>query len=87
MLSINMDDVVNVLNSMKNELIILGVVLAVAVIITVALAFVKNLKKPVKKLIRGNAWLAFVLAVVIVVNLILTGPMYTMINQIGRAHV
>ena len=88
MLSINMDDVVNVLNSMKNELIILGVVLAVAVIITVALAFVKNLKKPVKKLIRGNTWLAFVLAVVIVVNLILTGPMYTMINlATGRGSI
>ena len=88
MLGINMDDVVKVLTSMKNELIILGVALALAVVITIALAFAKNMRKPVKKLAHGNVWLAFVLVAVIVINLILTGPMYTMINlATGRGSI
>ena len=36
MLAINMDDVINVLNSCKPYLIALGVVLALAIVVTVA---------------------------------------------------
>lgn len=45
MLAINMDDVINVLNSCKPYLIALGVVLALAIVVTVACM---KLKKPVK---------------------------------------
>ena len=67
MLAINMDDVINVLNSCKPYLIALGVVLALAIVVTVACM---KLKKPVKKLVRKEAWIAFLLAVVVIVNLV-----------------
>ena len=77
MLAINMDDVVNVLNSCEPYLIALGVVLALAIVVTVACM---KLKKPVKKLVRKEAWIAFLLAVVVIVNLICFIPMSSMIS-------
>ena len=77
MLAINMDDVINVLNSCKPYLIALGVVLALAIVVTVACM---KLKKPVKKLFRKEAWIAFLLAVVVIVNLICFIPMSSMIS-------
>ncbi len=77
---INIQDVMNVLGMVQTELIILGVFLALAIVVTVAVGFVKKMGKPVKKLARGNAWLAFLLALVILVNTMLNGPFNTMIN-------
>ena len=77
MLAINMDDVINVLNSCKPYLIALGVVLALAIVVTVACM---KLKKPVKKLVRKEVWIAFLLAVVVIVNLICFIPMSSMIS-------
>ena len=67
MLAINMDDVINVLNSCKPYLIALGIALAIAIIVTVACM---KLKKPVKKLVRKEAWIAFLMAAVVIINLI-----------------
>ena len=77
MLGINIDDVKTTLGLMSNHLIALAVVLVLALVVTIA---VIKLPKAKKKLIRGNAWLAFVLALVIIVNLILTGPVYSIVN-------
>ncbi len=77
MLSINMDDVVNVLNSCKPYIIALVVVLALAIIVTVACM---KVKKPLKQLVRKEAWLAFLLALVIIVNMICFIPMSSMIS-------
>lgn len=77
MLKINMDDVINVLNSCKPYLIGFGVVLVLAVIVIVACM---KLEKAKKKLIRGEAGIAILLALVIVVNMICFGPMYSMIS-------
>lgn len=75
---INIQDVLNVLDLLKTELIILGVALVLAIVATIA---VIKLPKPRKKLIRGNAWLAMILVLVIVVNTMLAGPLYTMVNN------
>ena len=77
MLSINIDDVKTVIGLMRGHLIALAVCLVLAIVVTIA---VVKLPKKSKKLIRGNAWLAFVLALVIIVNLILTGPVYSIVN-------
>lgn len=77
MLSINMDDVVNVLNSCRPYIIALVVVLVLAIIVTVACM---KLKKPLKQLVRKEAWLAFLLALVIIVNMICFIPMSSMIS-------
>ncbi len=77
MLAINIDDVINVLNSCKPYLIALGVVLALALIVTVACM---KMKKPLKKLVRKEAWVAFLMAVVIIANMVCFGPMSSMIS-------
>ena len=77
MLAINIDDVINVLNSCKPYLIALGVVLLLAIIVTVACM---KMKKSVRKLVRKESWMAFLLALVIIVNLICFGPMNSMIS-------
>ena len=77
MLGINLDDVKTVIGLMKGHLIALAVILVLAIVATVA---VIKLPKAVKKLVRGNAWLAFILALVIILNLILTGPVYSIVN-------
>ena len=46
MLSINMDDVMNVLTSIKSYLIAIGIIVAAAIIIMVA---VMKVKKPVRR--------------------------------------
>ena len=79
MLSVNMDDVVNVLNSCKPYLIALAVVLVLA--IGVSIAAVK-VQKPKRQLLRKEAWLAFFLALVVIVNLICFIPMSSMISLV-----
>lgn len=77
MLAINMEDVIKVLNAVKFHLIALGVALLLGMIVAVACR-----KMPVRnrKLVRSQAGIAVLLAVVVIVNLIVSGPMFTMIN-------
>ncbi len=77
MLSINMEDVKNVLTAIAPYLIVIGVALALAIIVTIACF---KAKKSVKKLIRGEAWIAFLLTAVIAINLICFVPMSSMIS-------
>ena len=79
MLSINMDDVMNVLNSCKPYLIALAVALAAAIVVSIA---AMKVKKPRRQLVRKEAWLAFFLALVIIVNLICFIPMSSMISLV-----
>ena len=77
MLSINMDDVIKVLNSIKSQLIGFGVV---AVLLIAVMIACRKQSKSKKYLIRWQAGLGMVLALAITVNLILTGPMYSMVT-------
>ena len=78
MLSINIADVIAVLEQIKVQLIVIGVVLALALICTIA---AMKVKKPLKGFIRKQAWLAFLLTLVIVVSNILLSPLYSMVNM------
>ena len=69
---IQWSDVELVLNKMPTELTILGVSLVLALVATFA---VIKLQKPMKKLVRGSAWVAFGLVVIMVLNMIVSGPM------------
>ncbi len=79
MLNINMADVMNVVNSIKPQLIAIGIIVLCAVVICIA---VMKLKKPEKKLVRGTALMAMCLGIVIAVNSILLGPMSTMLDLV-----
>ncbi len=78
MLNINPADVIAVLKTMIPQLVILGVVLLAAIIVT--LSVIKK-TEPVRKFVRKQAWLAFLLTVVIVISNILLVPMYSMVNM------
>ncbi len=78
MLGINPEDLKKVLNSITPQLVIIGVVLALAIILTIVAI---KIKKPLKGFVRKSAWLAFALTLVIVVSNILLVPMYSMINM------
>ncbi len=78
MLSINIADVIAVINTMIPQLVIIGVVLVAAIICTIAAI---KIKKPLKGFVRKQAWLVFLLALVLVVTNILLGPVYSMVNM------
>ena len=81
-LAFNPEDIQRVLASMDTELYILAAALIVALVVSVGLIFVKALNKPLKSLIRGTSWIAFALVLIMVVNMILSGPMYSIVNMV-----
>ena len=80
MLSINMDDVMQVVSNIQNYLIAFGVVLVLALLVMFA---VRKMPKAKKKMIRAQSGLAILLALAIVINLICTGPMSTMLDLVS----
>ena len=71
MLSINWSDVWKMVESIKVPLIVIGVALALAIIVSLA---VMKLSKPARKLARSTAWIAaFVTAVLAVVSMMYGG--------------
>ena len=80
MISFEMEDLIGVLQGLTPYFIAIAVALVAAIAVTVA---VKKLPKAKKKFIRGETWLAALLAIIIVINLICTGPMAALLNLIG----
>ncbi len=77
MLDINMADVMNVLNNISGYLIAMAIILIVAIIVCVCC---RNMDKARKFMVRSQTWIVAVLAVVIIVNLIIAGPMSTLVS-------
>ncbi|MCR5294137.1 MAG: glycoside hydrolase family 3 C-terminal domain-containing protein [Lachnospiraceae bacterium] len=77
MLSINMDDVMAVVNNIRGHIIAFVVVLVLGIIAMIAAG---KFKKPEKKLVRGEAGLAIILTLLIVANLICRGPMSNLLD-------
>ncbi|MDO4621038.1 MAG: glycoside hydrolase family 3 N-terminal domain-containing protein, partial [Lachnospiraceae bacterium] len=80
MLSINMDDVINVISSIKSYLIAAAVLLAAVIICMIA---VRKLAKRSKRLIRGEAGVALVAGLCVIANMICTGPMSTLLTSVA----
>lgn len=77
MLAINIEDVKNVLESCKSYIIAFCVILALVIIVTIACM---KVKKPLRKLIRKESWIAFLMAAVVIINMVCFGPMNSMIS-------
>ena len=77
MISVEMEDVLAVLVLCRLYLIGMAVALAAGIL---AMIFCRKLKKPYRFLVRGQAAIAMILAVLIGVNLICFGPMATLIG-------
>ena len=80
MLSINMEDVMNVLRSCRPYLIFFGVVAVLAIIALVVCAVRKNMSRPAKYMVRAQAGVAVLLAFLIAGNLIALKPMANLID-------
>ena len=78
MLAINPEDVKAVLQTMIPQLVIIGVVLVLAIVATLVAI---GIKKPLKGFVRKQAWLVFLLTLVIIVSNVLLVPMYSMVNM------
>lgn len=81
MLKINMADVLAVVHSLIPYLIAAGILLLVAVIITVTVnkKTVKNIGS--RKLIHSQSWIIALTGLVIALSLMMTGPMATLLNN------
>ena len=77
MLDINWGDVVNILNTCKPYLIALAVVAILVLIVVIA---AKKMQTGKRKLVRSEAGIALLLAIVLVVNGICFGPMSSIIS-------
>lgn len=77
MLGINWDDVVKMLQSIAPQLIVIGVFLLAAIIISIA---VRKKKPHVRKFVRAQSWIAFLIATVIAVNFMLYGGFRNVLN-------
>lgn len=80
MLSINWSDVVSTITQIRGYLIAIGVIIAIAVIVIIACM---KLPKAKKFLIRRQSVVAMTAGVVVVLNLICTGPMYTLLSLVS----
>ena len=80
MLQINMNDVMNVVNNIIPHLVAIGAALVLAIVVTVLAV---KAPKQSRGLVRGSAWVAALLAILIVVNLICTGPMSTLLTSVA----
>ena len=81
MLGINMSDVINVLMSVLPQLIAIGVVLVLAIIVTVAVNKKTVADTATRKLIHSESWLVFLVAAVVSVSMMLFGPLATLLNN------
>lgn len=80
MLSINWSDVVSVLELIRPYLIAFGIIFVLAVIVILA---VKKVQEPKRYLIRSQSRVAVAVALVVIVNLICTGPMSTLLTLVS----
>lgn len=78
MIEIQWEDVIGVLQTCKPYLIALGVLWIAAVVIMIVCMKVK--KKSKKRMIRKYSALSMLVSLVIIVNMIVLGPMYAMID-------
>ena len=77
MLSINWSDVWKMVESIKVPLIVIGVALALAIIVSLA---VFKMGKPARKLTRSTAWIAAFVAVVVAVVSMMYGGFKTVLD-------
>lgn len=80
MLSINWSDVVSTLTQIRGYLIAIGVIIVVGIILMIACMKLSAAKK---FLIRRQSIVAMVVGVAVVLNLICTGPMYTLLSLVS----
>ena len=81
MLQINMADVMNVIGSLTPYLIAIGVLFALALIITFAVNKKTVKEVATRKIVHSESWLVALVGIVVAVFMMLTGPLSTLLNN------
>lgn len=81
MLQINMADVMNVIGSLTPYLIAIGVLFALALIITFAVNKKTVKEVATRKIVHSESWLVALVGIVVAVPMMLTGPLSTLLNN------
>lgn len=81
MLQINMADVMNVIGSLTSYLIAIGVLFALALIITFAVNKKTVKEVATRKIVHSESWLVALVGIVVAVSMMLTGPLSTLLNN------
>ena len=82
MISFEMEDLIGVLKGLTPYFIVIALVLAAAIAVSV---LVRKMPKEKKKLIRGESWMAALLAIAVTINAICLGPMSALLSLVGSA--
>ena len=81
MLQINMADVVAVINSLVPYLVTAGVLLLLAIIITIAVNKKTVRVVATRKLVHSQSWLVALVGIVVAISMMLSGPLSTLLNN------
>ena len=81
MLQINMADVMNVIGSLTPYLIAIGVLFALALILTFAVNKKTVKEVATRKIVHSESWLVALVGIVVAVSMMLTGPLSTLLNN------
>lgn len=81
MLQINMADVMNVIGSLTPYLIAIGVLFALALIITFAVNKKTVKEVATRKIVHSESWLVALVGIVVAMSMMLTGPLSTLLNN------
>ncbi|MBQ6757352.1 MAG: glycoside hydrolase family 3 C-terminal domain-containing protein [Oscillospiraceae bacterium] len=82
MITFEMEDLIGVLQGLTPYFIAIAVALAAAIAVTV---LVKKQPRAFRSFLRGETWMAFLLVLCIIVNLICLGPMSALLSLVGGA--
>ena len=80
-LGINITDVINVLISLRVQLIVIGVVVVAAIIITAAVNRRSVRDDAVRKLVHSETWIVAAIAMIVSLCMMLFGPLTTLLNN------
>ncbi|WP_018142895.1 glycoside hydrolase family 3 C-terminal domain-containing protein [Alloscardovia criceti] len=80
MLGINMSDVISTIESVRTELIAIIVVLALAILATVAINKFTVKNRAVRKLVHAQTWIVAFIASIVAISAMLFGPLNTMLS-------
>ncbi|NMM95030.1 glycoside hydrolase family 3 protein [Bifidobacterium oedipodis] len=81
MIGINMDDVVSAVQSVLPQLIVIGVVLVLACVITVAVNKKTITDTALRKIVHSESWIVALVATIVAVCMMLFGPLSTLLNN------
>lgn len=74
-----MDDIITTVKLLSNYLIVLGVIIGICIIVAIASFW---MKKEIRPIVRVQSVIAAILAIVIIANMVIMGPEYSILNNV-----